>query len=146
MKNSFVGFGNSDKFIDAIDRERPINLSISCRRGKPDRRYGMAIDATVLTMSQAQENETVYFETAVHKYRTLNGEYFGTDKEKVSRVARQVQEAVEKYLGEFGVTWRDAMLSMPLSYVKLEGDPTFLKWDNEGETFHYLSGDERSRK
>lgn len=134
----FVGFANSEKFLAAVDRTRPINLSVARRHGKADRRFGMRIDATVLTMSQVQGSEVIYFEHATHRYSVLNGEIFEKDKDRPHRLAEQVREFAERYLTESGVTWRDAMVSMPVNFVTLDGDAVFLKWDQRQESYLYI--------
>lgn len=144
MKQIFVGFADSDKFLAAVDKNLPVNLSISRKHGKPDRRFGMAIDSTVLNMSQAQPNEVIYFQHVVHKYQVLHGEIFGRDTGKVGRLAEQVRVLTEQYLTERGISWRDAMVSAPVNYVMLDGEPTFLKWDKESDSFQYLLEEKQS--
>jgi hypothetical protein len=131
MKQNFIGFADSDKFLSAIDKSRPVNLMVGRKNGRADRKYGMAIDCTVLTMSQAKDGEVLYFEYVAHKYQTLHGEIFNCDKERPARLGEQVMKAAGQYLDDHGIAWREALLSMPMNYITMNGEPTFLKWDKE---------------
>ena len=138
MTQSFVGFADSDKFLAALDPSRPVNLNINRQHGKADKRYGLAVDSTVLIMSQVRGCEVLYFEHVVHRYQVMNGQYFvEAEKEEAMRLADQVRKATEEYLSRHNITWRDALLSMPMNYTKLDGEPTFLKWDKETEAYSY---------
>lgn len=131
MSQQFIGFADSDKFLAAIDRSRPVNLNVGRKFGRPDKRFGLAVDSTVLTLSQVQGNEVLYFEHVTHRYNVANGHVMDLDEEKHIRLADQVLEAAKQYLQEQGVTWRDALLSMPRNYMTLDGVPTFLQYDKE---------------
>ncbi len=135
--NQFIGFSDSDKFLAAIDPSKPINLNISRKHGRPDKRFGIAVDSTVLTLSQVQGNEALYFAHATHRYQVMNGEVFGLDKDAPKHMADQVQKAVEEYLRRHNITWREALLAMPVNLVTLDGEPTFLKYDIHNHSYSY---------
>jgi hypothetical protein len=137
MKQNYIGFADSDKFLAAVDRSRSINLNVGRKFGRPDRRFGVAIDSTVITMSQVQGDEVLYFEHVTNRYQTIGGRVMDMDEGKHVRLAEQVQEIAKQYLTDRGVTWRDALLSMPRSYITLDGESTFLKYDKTSDSFLY---------
>jgi hypothetical protein len=137
MKSHFIGFADSDKFLAAIDRERPVNLNVGRKFGRPDRRFGISVDSTVITLSQVRGNEVLYFEHVTHRYQTTGGQVLDLDEKKHVRLAKQVHKAAEQYLQDRGVSWRDALLSMPRNYMTLDGVATFLRYDKETESYHY---------
>ncbi len=129
--NQFVGFSDSDAFLKAIDVSRSINLNISTRHGRQDKKFGMAQDSSVLTMSQVQGDEVIYFEFAFHRYAVLMGKPFDIEEQRIIQLSDQVRYAVEQYLIKHDLTWRSALVSMPLNCIRLEGEPTFLKYDKD---------------
>lgn len=141
MKQQFVGFADSDKFLSACDRSRPINLAVTRKGGKPDRRFGMAVDSTVVTLSQVNDVEVLYFEHVTHRYHVAHGQVFERDETKHQRLAGQVDQAARQYLQDHGFAARDAMLSMPRNYTSLDGLATFLKYDKETESYSYQKAD-----
>ncbi len=137
MKQNFIGFADSDKFLAAIDRSRPINLNISRKPGRPNGRFGIAVDSTVLRMSQVLENEVLYFEQITNRYQVVGGRVLDADENRHVRLAEQVDEIAQQYLTDHGVTWREALLSMPRSYTTLNGSAPFLQYDKESDSFSY---------
>jgi hypothetical protein len=137
MKQNFIGFADSDKFLAAVDSARPINLNVGRKFGKPDRRFGISVDSTVLTMSQVLGDEVLYFEHITHRYQVANGHILDHDEKKHIRLSAQVEEIAKQYLIDHALTWREALLSMPRTYITLNGHPTFLTWDKENECFRY---------
>lgn len=137
MKQNFIGFADSDKFLAAINRGLPVNLNVGRKFGRPDKRFGVSIDSTVLTMSQVQGNEVLYFEHVTHRYQVVHGQILELDREKPHRLAEQVLEAAKQYLNDHGVTWREALLSMPSSYITLDGVATFLVYEKESDSYLY---------
>ncbi len=131
MSQQFIGFADSDKFLGAIDPTKPINLNVSRKYGKPDHRFGISVDSTVITMSQVRGNEVLYFEHATHRFQVANGHVMDLDEEKHIRLGTEVQAAAELYLTDHCLTWRDALLSMPRTYTHLDGVATFLTYDKE---------------
>ena len=130
MKQNYIGFSDSDQFLAAVNKLKPINLNVGRKNGKPGK-YGMAIDMTVVCLSQAQGDEVLYFQHATHKYQTLRGEIFDGDQEKPARLAEQVLAAAKQYLIDHGFIFREALLSMPINYITMDGDATFLKYSSE---------------
>ncbi len=133
----FIGFADSDKFIEAIDRVRPVNLMIGRKSGKPDKQFGLSIDSSLLIISQIQGDEALYFECVTYRWRVLNGESMDLDQDKPQRLADQAYEAAKHYLDIHGIQYREAMLAMPASYIKMEGQATFLHWDKDSESYSY---------
>lgn len=131
----YIGFADSEKFLEAVERERQINLDVSRKAGRPDRRFGIAVDCTVLTLSQVQGDEVLYFQHVTHRYQTNGGQVMDLDETKHVRLARQVLEITQEYLNEQGVSWRQALLAMPRNYTTLDGDATFLRYDKESQSY-----------
>lgn len=140
--NIFIGFASSDKFIDAIDHKRPVNLSVHRKFGKP-MKYGISIDNTILIMSQVVDGEVLYFQMTCHRYQTMQGQPLMSDRDpsKVSRISDQVKSFAERYLDDHGLSWREACVSMPANYITLDGEATFLKWDKPADGYLYVDGD-----
>ena len=141
MTLKFIGFADSDKFIEAVDRSRPVDLTIGRKSGKPDKRFGIAGDSSVLTMSQVQGDEALYFECITYRWTVSNGQSFEIDQDKPRRLADQAFEAAKRYLTDHNIKYREALLAMPISYVKMNGEPTFLKWDKASESYLYYSAE-----
>ncbi len=138
MNQQFIGFADSDKFLAAVDPAKPINLNVGHKCGQPDRRFGISVDSTVITMSQVYGNEVLYFEHVTHRYQVANGYVMDLDERKHIRLGEEVQAAAEMYLKDHGLNWRDALLSMPRDYMTLDGVATFLAYDkDDGGHFRY---------
>jgi len=135
--NIFIGFANSDKFIDAIDHKRPVNLSVHRKFGKPGK-YGISIDSTILEMSQVVDGEVLYIQKTCHRYQCLQGSPMERDGGRIERISTQVKNLAERYLDDYGLSWREAYVSMPANYVTLDGEATFLKWDKPADGYLYV--------
>lgn len=135
MSENYIGFADSDKFLEAIDRTKPVNLSMTRRSGHGDRRFGISIDQLVLTVSQAQPDEILYFECTPFRWQSVAGRPMLQDEDKPARLASESLRAAEKYLTDHGVIWREALLAMPSNYTTMHGEATFLHWNKEAESY-----------
>jgi hypothetical protein len=138
MKQQFIGFADSNKFLEAIDRSKPVNLFVGQKSGRPDRKFGIAVDATILTMSQVSGDEVLYFNDITHRWQSHGGHVFEADENRPHRLALKVMELTKRWLDDNQVQYREALLSMPTNYITLEGKATFLKYRKDGDTFEYV--------
>jgi len=136
QNNHFVGFSTTNDFLQAIDHNKPVNLSVTKKFGERNT-YGMSLDQTILTVSQASADEVLYFEQRVHRYQSIHGNPFSCDTKKVNRIAETVRELAIRWLEENGLKWRAAMLAMPSDYLTLDGVAEFLEYNKEEENYVY---------
>lgn len=132
----FTGFSTCKDFLEAIDRFEVVNLSVGHREISHDRKYGLGIEGTFLTMSQVSGGEVLYFSSIVHRYRTIGGKPMDHDGQ-VPKIAAQVEEFAIRFLKENEIKFRRALVAMPKSYVMLDGTTGFLKYNGESREFEY---------
>ncbi len=135
MTLKYVGFADSDKFIEAVDRKRPVNLNVGRQNGKPDRRFGILPMTLLLTISQVQGDEVLYFECAAYHWRSLNGEPMLQDTDLPRRLAVEVYDLAAKHLKDHDISFREALLAMPTNYLKMHGAAMFLQWDEARQSY-----------
>lgn len=138
MKQQFIGFADSAKFLEAIDRSKPVNLFVGKKSGRPDRKFGVSVDSTILTISQVRDNEVLYFNDATHRWQSVGGHPMERDEGRPYRLSMQVLEHAKHWLDDNQVQYREAMLSMPKNYIQLEGRSTFLKYNKTDDAFEYV--------
>ncbi len=137
MKQNYIGFADSDKFIEAVDHSRPVNLNVGRQSGRPDRKFGILPQSLVLTISQVQGDEVLYFECTTGRWNSINGSPMMQDEEAPRRWAVSAFEAAVQYLKEHDITFREALLAMPISLMKMHGDATFLHWNEQSKLYEY---------
>src|SRR5512138_3413411 len=137
MKQNYIGFADSDKFIEAVDVMRPVNLNVGRRSGRPDRKFGILPQSIELTISQVQGDEVLYFECTTGRWQALNGRPMMQDEDAPRRWASSAFAAAAQYLADHQFTFREALLAMPANYVKMHGEATFLRWNKETESYEY---------
>ena len=137
MKPQYIGFGNSQKFMEAIDPARPVNVFVGRMFGNPDRKYGLATDSIALLMTQVRELEVLYLYDIVLRFRVQNGHILERDEERPMRLATQVFDLARQWLKDHDIPSRDAMLSMPTNLIILEGNSLFMQFNKESDAFDY---------
>jgi len=137
MKQNYIGFTDSDAFLAAIDRTRPVNLSVSHRAGRADAKLGIAVDTTSVTFSQGNADEVLYFQHVTQRYQVIGGQVMDADDDRPRRLAAQVLEVAKEYLRANDIKFRPALLSMPKNYVALDGHATFLRYYKETDSFQF---------
>jgi hypothetical protein len=135
MKQQYIGFPDSEKFIQAIDRTKPVNLFVGQKNGRPDKRFGIAVDSTILTLSQVQGDEVLYFNDITHRWHSNDGLVMDIDEDRPRRLAKMVFDIARKWLTANDIQFREALLAMPVNYIMLEGKSTFLKYDKPSDSF-----------
>lgn len=136
MRQNYIGFTDSDKFLAAIDRSQVVNLTVTHNSGVPNK-LGLSVDRAILSISQVRDNEVLYFESVLVRYQMVNGVPLGPDEERHIRLATQALAIAEQYLKDAGVTWREALLSVPKALTVLRGSTTFLHYDKPSDSFQY---------
>ena len=137
MNDQFVGFGTSTDWLQAINRDGPVNVEcVTEISGNGS--YGIRSATQYVILTQVKDGEVLYFLDPVDRYSTQDSRPM-FDEEKHIQRAKSAFDATLAWLKEQGIfNARRAMVAMPKNLRRLEGTADYMRWNKEADLYEVI--------
>lgn len=128
----FFGYGQLEKWLEAIDRSRPVYVIDSEEQAAVNGELGMSYHNLMILCSQPDgEGNVHYCRIIVGRVKRVHGELWSEQSKALVRHAEEASGIVHGWLAERNLTIREAAVDLPTGRQHMDGAAGFLKYSKD---------------
>jgi hypothetical protein len=135
----FVGYGQLENWLNAINKTRPVFANLITEPGKYGE-YGHHTDTLTILVAQPDVSEGIvhYCRVVVGKIQYLGNDPFTPNHQQRLDLAGEAWLIVSAWFAEQSLVVHPGIIAIPANLKLMDGSAGFLGFDQEGQHYIYV--------